>query len=104
MQTRQRIWHYLQQHRVASIVIGHVSVVGILGMLLLGNTLGMNIFGAFAKSACSSGDHTYIVVRGDTLGGIAGRYNTTWQRLASYNHIANPNLIYVNQAVCIPWQ
>jgi surface antigen len=41
-------------------------------------------------------------VSGDTLGGIAGRHNTTWQRLASYNHIANPNLIYVNQTVCIP--
>ena len=102
MHTSQRIWHYLQQHRVASIVIGHVSVVGILGMLLLGNTLGMNIFGASAKSACSSGDRTYMVVSGDTLGGIADRYNTTWQRLASYNHIPNPNLIYINQAVCIP--
>jgi N-acetylmuramoyl-L-alanine amidase len=102
MQTSQRIWHYLQQHRIASIVIGHVSVVGILGMLLLGNTLGMNIFGAFAKSACSSGDRTYIVVSGDTLGDIADRYNTTWPRLASYNHIPDPNLIYINQAVCIP--
>ena len=102
MQTSQRIWHYLQQHRVASIVIAHVSVVGILGMLLLGNTLGMNIFGASAKSACSSGDQTYIVVGGDTLGDIADRFNTTWQRLASYNHISDPNLIYVDQAICIP--
>ena len=102
MQTSQKIWHYLQQHRVASIVIGHVSVVGILGMLFLGNTLGMNIFGAFAKSACSSGDQTYIVVSGDTLGNIASRYNTTWQHLASYNHISNPNLIYVDQAICVP--
>jgi len=71
-------------------------------MLLLGNTLGMNIFGASAKSPCSGGDHTYIVVSGDTLGDIASRFNTTWQRLATYNHIANPNLIYINQAVCIP--
>ncbi len=102
MHTSQKIWHYLQQHKVASIVIGHVSVVGILGMLLLGNTLGMNIFGAFAKSACSSGDQTYRVVSGDTLGNIANRFNTTWRRLASYNHIQNPNLIYINQAVCIP--
>src|SRR5437763_10528300 len=102
MQTRQRIWHYLQQHRVASIVIGHVSVVGILGMLFLGNTLGMNIFGASAKSACSSGDHTYIVMNGDTLGDIATRFNTTWPQLASYNHITDPNLIYINQSICIP--
>ena len=98
----QRIWQYFQQHRVASIAAGHICVVAVLGLLLLGNSLGMSIFGAFAHSPCSSGDHTYTVVRGNTLGGIAARYKTTWQRLASYNHIANPNLIYVNQPVCIP--
>ena len=104
MHTRkyQRIWQYFLQHRVASIVAGHICVVAVLGLLLLGNTLGMYIVGAFAHSPCSSGDHTYTVVRGNTLGGIAARYRTTWQRLASYNHISNPNLIYVNQAVCIP--
>jgi LysM repeat protein len=102
MQVHQQIWHYLQQHRVASIVAGHVTVVGILGLLLLGNGLGMNVFGAFAQSPCSSSDHTYTVVSGDTLGGIASRYRTTWQRLASYNHIANANVIYINQRVCIP--
>ena len=102
MQVHERIWHYLQQHRVASIVIGHVTVAGILGLLLVGNGLGMNIFGAFAQSPCSSSDHTYIVVSGDTLGGIASRYGTTWQRLTSYNHIANANMIYINQKVCIP--
>lgn len=102
MQVHQRIWHYLQQHRVVSIVVGHITVVGILGLLLLGNGLGMNVFGAFAQSLCSSGDHTYIVARGDTLGAIAARYHTTWQRLASYNHIANANVIYVNEKVCIP--
>jgi N-acetylmuramoyl-L-alanine amidase len=102
MQVHQRIWHYLQQHRVASIVVGHVTVVGILGLLLLGNGLGMNVFGAFAQSPCSSGDHTYMVASGDTLGGIAARYRTTWQRLASYNHIANANVIYINEKVCIP--
>ncbi len=102
MHVYQRIWHYLQQHRVASIVVGHVTVVGVLGLLLLGNGLGMNIFGAFAQSSCSSSDHTYMVVGGDTLGGIAARYRTTWQRLASYNHIANANVIYINEKVCIP--
>jgi LysM repeat protein len=71
-------------------------------MLLLGNTLGMNIFGASAKSPCSSGDQAYVVANGDTLGGIANHYHTTWQRLASYNHIADPNLIYINQTICIP--
>ena len=98
----QRIWQYFQQHRVASIVAGHICVVAVLGLLLLGNTLDTYILGAFAHSPCSSGDHAYVVARGNTLGGIAARYKTTWQRLASYNHIANPNLIYVNQTICIP--
>ena len=99
---QQRIWQYFQQHRVVSIVAGHISVVAVLGLLLLGNTLGMHLFGAFAHSPCSNADHSYTVARGNTLGGIAARYKTTWQRLASYNHIANANLIYVNQTICIP--
>src|SRR5437588_6244146 len=98
----QRIWQYFLQHRVASIAAGHICVVAVLGLLLLGNSLGTSIFGAFAHSPCSSGDHTYTVVRGNTLGGIAARYRTTWQRLASYNHIANANVIYINEKVCIP--
>ena len=102
MGTNQRIWQYFQQHRAASIVVAHVAVVGIVGLLMLGNLLGMNAFGAFAQSPCSSGDHTYMVVSGDTLGAIASRYGTTWEKLASYNHIANPNVIYLNQKVCIP--
>src|SRR5947209_4077263 len=100
MRKHQRVWQYFQQHRVASIVAGHISVVAVLGLLMLG----MHIFGAFAHAPCSSRDHTYMVVRGDTLGRIAGRYHTTWRQLASYNHIANPNVIYVNEAVCIPGQ
>jgi len=42
------------------------------------------------------------VQAGDTLGGIATRYGTTWATLASYNHISNPNLIYPQQTLCIP--
>ncbi|MEO8970904.1 MAG: LysM peptidoglycan-binding domain-containing protein [Ktedonobacteraceae bacterium] len=41
---------------------------------------------------------------GDTLGGIAARYHTSWQHLASYNHISNPNVIYVSETICVPGQ
>jgi hypothetical protein len=102
--TYQRIWQYFKQHRVASIVAGHVSVVAVLVLLLLGNTLGSQILGAFAQAPCSSSDRTYIVHGGDTLSGIASRYNTSWPRLAAFNRIAHPSLIYVNQTVCIPGQ
>lgn len=43
----------------------------------------------------------YVVRRGDTLGGIAKRFGTTYQRLAQLNGIRNPNLIYVGQRLRI---
>lgn len=49
-----------------------------------------------------TGDTVYTVVSGDTLSGIAARYGTTYQVLASYNGIANPNLIYAGQKIRIP--
>lgn len=75
-----------------------------LGVLFISITLGLNVGSAHAQSltACSGGDRTYVVVSGDTLGGIASRFGTSWGILASHNHIANPNLIYVNQVICIP--
>lgn len=77
-------------------------MVVVLGLLLLVATMSFNLKGAHAQSACSSNSQAYIVVRGDTLARIAARYNTGWKSLASYNHIANPNLIFLNQVVCIP--
>lgn len=42
---------------------------------------------------------TYTVVKGDTLSSIAGKYNTTYPRLAAINGIANPDLIYPGQVI-----
>lgn len=47
-------------------------------------------------------EEIYIVKKNDTLSAIAKRYNTTYQKLASYNNISNPNLIYVGQKIKIP--
>lgn len=44
---------------------------------------------------------TYVVRRGDTLSGIARRYNTTVQKLTADNSIKNPNLIYPGQVIKI---
>jgi hypothetical protein len=44
----------------------------------------------------------YTVRAGDTLSGIAWSYQTTIWILAQVNHIANVNLIFVNQQLCIP--
>lgn len=43
----------------------------------------------------------YTVQSGDTLSGIAKRYNTTYRYLADLNGIGNPNLIYPGQVLTI---
>lgn len=50
----------------------------------------------------TSSETIYIVKKGDTLSGIASKYGTTYQVLASYNGISNPNLIGVEQVIKIP--
>lgn len=52
--------------------------------------------------ASGSSDIVYIVKSGDTLSGIAAKYGTTYQKLAAYNNISNPNLIAVGQKILIP--
>jgi len=76
----------------------------VFGLVFLGATLGGKVTGVHAQtmSACATSDHTYTVVRGDTLSRIAYHYHVSWSGLASYNRIANLNLIYVNQRICIP--
>ena len=45
---------------------------------------------------------TYVVMRGDTLSGIAQMYNTTVQTLVAMNNIQNPSLIFVMQPIQVP--
>jgi LysM repeat protein len=113
MQTYQRIWLFCTRGKIGgkerihfgSPIIRHsimIMVAAVVGSFLAGSGSGMDAMGVFAKSSCAAGDQAYSVVSGDTLGGIATRYHTTWQRLASYNHITNPNIIYMYQTICIP--
>lgn len=44
----------------------------------------------------------YVVKKGDTLSAIARKYGTTYQKLAQYNGIANPNIISIGQKIRIP--
>ncbi len=50
----------------------------------------------------TAGERTYTVKKGDTLSKIASKYGTTYQKLAAYNGIANPNVINVGQIIRIP--
>ncbi len=45
---------------------------------------------------------SYTVKSGDTLSGIAARYNTTTATLAQLNKIVNPNLIFPGQVLEVP--
>jgi surface antigen len=83
-------------------IAGHIIVATVLGLVFLGSAFGPTLFKTFAQAPCASGDQTYTVANGDTLGSIAARYNITWQSLASHNQLANPNMIYVAQRLCIP--
>lgn len=49
----------------------------------------------------NAGNGTYTVQAGDTLSGIAAKYGTTYEAIASQNGISNPNEIYVGQTLQI---
>jgi surface antigen len=84
--------------RVACSVVGMAA----LAVMLLASGFGPDILSASASAPCGSGDTSYIVNAGDTLSAIALQHGTNYQALASHNQIANPNLIFVGQQICIP--
>lgn len=55
-----------------------------------------------AKTEAKKQEQVYTVKKGDYLIKIARMYGTTYQKLASYNGIKNPNLIYPGQKIRIP--
>ena len=55
-----------------------------------------------ASGAAAGTRKTYTVVSGDTLWGIASRYNLTLNALLALNpQIQNPNLIYPGQTITV---
>jgi len=55
-----------------------------------------------AKAAVPTPLPRYRVVSGDSLWSIGIRYHRTWPALAAWNHIQNPDLIFVGDLVTIP--
>lgn len=55
-----------------------------------------------AKAPAKPSNATYTVKSGDTLSGIAQKYNTTVNELARLNNISNVNLIYAGQVLKLP--
>lgn len=54
------------------------------------------------KTEATTAETVYTVKSGDTLSSIAKKYGTTYQKLAAYNGISNPNKISVGQKIKIP--
>lgn len=54
------------------------------------------------KKGENGAEMVHIVKKGDTLSKIASKYDTTYQALAEYNGIKNPNVINVGQKIKIP--
>lgn len=53
-------------------------------------------------AGAAQGVTVYTVKKGDTLYQIAAKYGTTYQAIAAYNGIKNPNAIRVGQKIKIP--
>ncbi|RGP81086.1 cvnh domain-containing [Fusarium longipes] len=68
------------------------------------NKLLENDRGSFRWSAGGhhGGSSQVTVQNGDTLRGIAARFNTTFEEIARTNNISNPDLIYPGQTLQVP--
>ena len=55
-----------------------------------------------APKPTAPAEEVYTVKKGDTLSAIASKYGTTYQALAKYNGIADPNVISIGQKIRIP--
>jgi hypothetical protein len=93
--TYVRSFFSVADRKVVNLV--HLTVVASL-LCALGITMSIFTTQAHAAAGCKS---PYIVKSGDTLSMIAVRYGANWHNLAQDNGIPNPNLIYIDQHICI---
>ena len=87
----------------------HGAVPGIRGRVLLDRAyedypaILRRFYGGAAGDAPSApAEKTCVVQPGDTLSAIARRFGTTWQALAAYNRLPDPDLIHPGQVIRIP--
>lgn len=102
------IWQYSNQGSIPGIS-GNVDLdTGFIDYASVIQEAGLNHLDGSAPAPSptpippSSAYVTYVVQPGDTLSGIAQRFGTTYQTLASLNGISDPDLIYAGQTIKIP--
>ena len=71
-------------------------------LIFVGQRLSMPGSGSAPASPPTTASGVYVVQRGDTLGAIAARHNTTVQKLVQLNGLTNPNFIMVGQRLAVP--
>lgn len=59
-------------------------------------------FAVLGVASASFADSSYTVKSGDTLSGVAASHGTTWEKLQSVNHLANPNLVLPGEVITLP--
>lgn len=92
------LWNIARLYRVRVSAIVEENGIASPGLIYPGEELRIPI----RDNGKEADDYYYRVRPGNTLAGIAAKYRTTVGKLASMNHIANPNLIYAGQRLQIP--
>lgn len=87
-------WVQSNTYKVQQVSGNKVLLAGIMSWI---NVSDVEIISVTNNSNPIIGASYYVVKSGDTLGGIASRYGTTWQRLQELNGLSNPNWIYPGQ-------
>ena len=85
---------------VDSILASNPSITNV-NLIYEGQRLTIYVVTTTPPPPPSSGQ-TYYVQKGDTLRKIAAKFNTTVDLILQLNNIANPNVIYVGQAITLP--
>jgi nucleoid-associated protein YgaU len=76
--------------------------IWLLANLVIMLAVGIAVLPQVVHVDAAAGCEWYTVRPGDTLGNLGWAHHTNAMAIANANHIANPNLIFVGQHICIP--
>ncbi|MCB6203288.1 LysM peptidoglycan-binding domain-containing protein [Extibacter muris] len=101
------IWQYSDAGRISGISgnvdqnIAYYDLANVISRAGL-NKMNREVTTPVPPAASPTDVIIYTVRPGDNLSSIAARYGTSYETLASYNNIENPNLIFPGQEIRIP--
>lgn len=87
-------WVQSNTYKVQEVSGSNLLLGGIMSWI---NASDVEIISVANSNPSVTGTIYYVVKSGDTLGGIASHYGTTWQSLQTLNGLSNPNWIYPGQ-------